>query len=88
MNVSDRDKAIVDLANVHNFRGMIGDLYGVSMRYVPVLRMSCCERTHVHHTHISAKSLNVVNFRKLRLEDVLKFTAVIEKHTSTVPRLD
>ena len=24
MNVSDRDKAIVDLANVHNFRGITG----------------------------------------------------------------
>ena len=24
MNVSDRDKAIVDLANVHNFRGISG----------------------------------------------------------------
>ena len=24
MNISDRDKAIVDLANVHNFRGISG----------------------------------------------------------------
>ena len=34
MNVSDRDKAIVDLANEYNFKGISGNLYGMNRRYV------------------------------------------------------
>ena len=42
MIVSDRDKAIVDLANEHDFKGItytINDVSGMSRRYVLVFRM-------------------------------------------------